>query len=217
MRRTLRWLEEERPAYWHDQIKRRREQVAMARADVFRKQSSEAARLQPGDVRAEGSPAQGRGQPARRREAAGHGPEVAAALRHAVLEYHASVQRLKDLAAGDVPSARQLADPDHRRARGLSSGCAAVGPGPGCANRRRPGRRPRPSSSRSRPRSSTRARPPWRPKPRRDSRPRPRPAPRPRRPSRSTRHRLRVTMLARTNHRRILLDRADRGSAELFL
>ena len=30
------------------------------------------------------------------------------ALRHAVLEYHASVQRLKDLAAGDVPSAVNL-------------------------------------------------------------------------------------------------------------
>ena len=29
-------------------------------------------------------------------------------LRHAVLEYHASVQRLKDLAAGDVPSAVNL-------------------------------------------------------------------------------------------------------------
>ena len=50
-------------------------------------------------------------------------------LRHAVLEYHASVQRLKDLAAGDVPSAVNLLTRIDRRARGLSSGCAAVGSG----------------------------------------------------------------------------------------
>ncbi len=131
VRRTLRWLEEERPAYWHDQIKRRREQVAMARADVFRRNLAEEARLQPGDVRAEGSPAQGRGQPARRREAAGHGSEVAAdaparrpriSRERSALERHGRRRRSQR---------RQPADPDHRRARGLSSGRTAVWPGPG--------------------------------------------------------------------------------------
>ena len=37
VRRTVRWLEQERPAYWQDQIKRRRELVSQARAEVFRK------------------------------------------------------------------------------------------------------------------------------------------------------------------------------------
>jgi hypothetical protein len=37
VRRTLRWLQEERPVYWHEQIKRRREQVATARAEVFKR------------------------------------------------------------------------------------------------------------------------------------------------------------------------------------
>ena len=131
VRRTLRWVEEERPAYWHDQIKRRREQVAMARADVFRRNLQKTARLQSGDVRAEGSPAQGRGQPARRREAAGHGSEVAAdaaarrpriSRERPALERHGRRRRSQR---------RQLADPDRRRARGVSSGGAAVGPGTG--------------------------------------------------------------------------------------
>src|SRR5262249_8324852 len=38
VRRTVRWLEQERPVYWQEQIKRRREQVSMAKAEVFRRQ-----------------------------------------------------------------------------------------------------------------------------------------------------------------------------------
>src|SRR5262245_45050670 len=37
VRRTLRWLEDDRPCYWHDQSKRRREQVALARSEFFRR------------------------------------------------------------------------------------------------------------------------------------------------------------------------------------
>ena len=48
----------------------------------------------------------------------------------AVLEYHGSVQRLKDLAAADVPRAVNCPGADHRRPRGLSSGGAALGAGP---------------------------------------------------------------------------------------
>ena len=129
VRRTLRWLEEERPAYWHDQIKRRREQVAMARAEVFRRNLTEAARLHAGDVRAERSLAQGRGQLARRREAADHGPEVAAD----VPARRARVSRERSASQGPgrrrCPQCRQPADPDHRRPRGLSPGRATVGRG----------------------------------------------------------------------------------------
>ena len=35
VRRTVRWLEQERPAYWQEQINRRREQVSQAKAEVF--------------------------------------------------------------------------------------------------------------------------------------------------------------------------------------
>jgi hypothetical protein len=108
VRRTLRWLDEERPAYWQDQIKRRREQVAMARSDVFRKNLQK---------RADYTPAMSEQKDAlRKAEASLQDAEKRLTLvrkwqpafKHAVLEYHASVQRIKDLAAGDVPSAVNL-------------------------------------------------------------------------------------------------------------
>jgi len=37
VRRTSQWLQQERPHYWQEQIKRRREQVASAQAEVFRR------------------------------------------------------------------------------------------------------------------------------------------------------------------------------------
>jgi hypothetical protein len=108
VRRTLRWLEEERPAYWHDQIKRRREQVAQARADVFRRNLQK---------KPDYNPAMSEQKDAlRKAEASLQDAEKRLLmvrkwqplLRHAVLEYHASVQRLKDTAAGDVPSGVNL-------------------------------------------------------------------------------------------------------------
>ena len=81
VRRTLRWLEEERPVYWQEQIKRRREQVAMARAEVFRRNLQKRPDYNPPMSEQKESLAQGRGQLARRRETAGHGQEVAAVLR----------------------------------------------------------------------------------------------------------------------------------------
>ena len=108
VRRMLRWVEEERPAYWHDQIKRRREQVAMARADVFRRNLQK---------KPDYNPAMSEQKEAlRKAEASLQDAEKRLVmvrkwqplLRHAVLEYHASVQRLKDIAAGDVPSGVNL-------------------------------------------------------------------------------------------------------------
>jgi hypothetical protein len=108
VRRTLRWLEEERPAYWHDQIKRRREQVAQARADVFRRNLQK---------KPDYNPAMSEQKDAlRKAEASLQDAEKRLVmvrkwqplLRHAVLEYHASVQRLKDTAAGDVPTGVNL-------------------------------------------------------------------------------------------------------------
>jgi hypothetical protein len=108
VRRTLRWVEEERPVFWQEQIKRRREQVAMARADVFRKNIQK----RPGH-----NPAMSEQKEAlRKAEASLQDAEKRLVmvrkwqptLRHAVLEYHASVQRLKDMAAGDVPSGVNL-------------------------------------------------------------------------------------------------------------
>ena len=69
----------------------------MARAEVFRRNLQKRPDYNAADVRAEGSPAEGRGQPARCREAAGRwSGSGSRRFKQAVLEYHASVQRLKD-------------------------------------------------------------------------------------------------------------------------
>jgi hypothetical protein len=108
VRRTVRWLHEERPAYWQDQIKRRREQVALARSEVFRRNLQK---------RPDYTPAMSEQKEAlRKAEASLQDAEKRLALvrkwrptlDHAVLEYHASIQRLKDMAAGDLPSAVNL-------------------------------------------------------------------------------------------------------------
>src|SRR5947209_2297910 len=108
VRRTVRWLQEERPYYWQEQIKRRREQVSIAKSEVFRRQLQKRPDYTP--------PMSEQMDNLRRAEASLQDAEKhlamvrkwQPALQHAVLEYHASVQRLKDLAASDVPGAVNL-------------------------------------------------------------------------------------------------------------
>jgi hypothetical protein len=108
VRRTDRWLQEDRPVYWHEQIKRRREQVAMARSEVFKRNLQKRPDYTP--------PMSEQKENLRKAEASLQDAEKRLALvrkwqpamRHAVLEYHASIQRLKDLAASDIPRAVNL-------------------------------------------------------------------------------------------------------------
>jgi hypothetical protein len=108
VRRTVLWLEQNRPGYWHDQIKRRRELVSQARGEVFRKKLQKRPDYTP--------PMSEQVENLRKAEASLLDAEKRLAmvrkwqprLQHAVLEYHASVQRIKDLAATDVPNAALL-------------------------------------------------------------------------------------------------------------
>jgi hypothetical protein len=108
VRRTVRWLEQERPVYWQEQIKRRREQVSMARAEVFRRQLQKRPDYTP--------PMSEQQENLRRAEASLADAEKRLTmvrkwqplLQHAVLEYHATAQRLKDLAAADLPEGVNL-------------------------------------------------------------------------------------------------------------
>jgi hypothetical protein len=108
VRRTLRWLQEERPVYWQEQIKRRRERVSMARAEVFKKNLQKRPDYTP--------PMSEQKENLRKAEASLQDAEKRLAavkkwqplFKQAVLEYHASIQRIKDLAAGDVPRAVNL-------------------------------------------------------------------------------------------------------------
>jgi phage-related minor tail protein len=108
VRRTVRWLEQERPAYWQDQIKRRREQVSQAKAEVFRRQLQKRPDYTPAmsEQKENLHKAEASLQDAEKRLTMVR--KWQPRLQHAVLEYHASVQRLKDLSSADVPSAVDL-------------------------------------------------------------------------------------------------------------
>ena len=131
VRRTIRWLEQDRPAYWQDQIKRRRELVSQARAEVFRRQLQKKPDHNPAMSEQK--------ENLRKAEASLQDAEKRLILvrkwqprlQHAALEYHASVQRLKDLSGGDLIGCGQPAASSHRRPGGLPSPPAAVRPRPG--------------------------------------------------------------------------------------
>jgi hypothetical protein len=108
VRRTVLWLEQNRPGYWHDQVKRRRELVSQAKAEVFRKKLQKRPDYNP--------PMSEQVENLRKAEASLQEAEKRITLvrkwqprlQHAVLEYQASVQRLKDIAATDMPNAALL-------------------------------------------------------------------------------------------------------------
>jgi hypothetical protein len=104
VRRTLQWVQYDRRSYWQEQIKRRREQVATAQAEVFRRKLAKTA---------DNTPAMSeqkellRTAEARLREAevrAGLVKKWEPALQQAALEYRASTRRIGAVVA-DVPRA----------------------------------------------------------------------------------------------------------------
>ncbi len=104
-KRTIQWLQHDRRMYWHEQIKRRRDQVAMAKAEVFRRKLAKTPDHTPAFSEQK--------EILRQAEASLQDAEMRAAmvkkwepmLQHAILEYHGSIRRIKDLASGDVPRA----------------------------------------------------------------------------------------------------------------
>jgi hypothetical protein len=105
VRRTIQWVQFDRRPYWLEQIKRRRERVAMAQAEVFRR------KLQKTD---DYTPAMSEQKELlRRAEAALREAEHRAglvkkwepALQQAALEYRATTRRISSIAGGEVPRA----------------------------------------------------------------------------------------------------------------
>jgi hypothetical protein len=102
IRRTLQWLEHDRRLYWQDQIKRRREWVASAKAEVFRRELQRTPDYSPSCSEQK--------EMLRKAEAGLREAEMKLALvkkwepalRQAVFEYHGTTRRIKDLAGGDV-------------------------------------------------------------------------------------------------------------------
>lgn len=108
VRRTMLWLQQDRPFYWQEQIKRRRERVASARADLFRLRLQKSPEHHPSmaEPKERLRLAEASLQDAEKRLVLVR--KWQPALQQAILEYHGSVQRLKDMAASDVPHAVNL-------------------------------------------------------------------------------------------------------------
>jgi hypothetical protein len=108
VRRTVLWLQQDRPYYWQEQIKRRRERVASARADLFRLKLQKTPEHHPSlaEPKERLRQAEASLQDAEKRLVLVR--KWQPALQQAILEFHGSVQRLKDLAASDVPGAVAL-------------------------------------------------------------------------------------------------------------
>lgn len=105
VRRTLQWLQHDRRLYWQDQIKRRREKMAAAQAELFRRQLAKRPDSSPSCVEQK--------ELLRKAEASFQEAEMRLlmvkkwepALQQALFEYHGSVRRIKSLSSGDVPRA----------------------------------------------------------------------------------------------------------------
>lgn len=108
LKRTAYWVSHERRAYWQEQIKRRREAVAQAKAEVFRRKLAKTDDYTPAMSEQK--------ELLRKTQVALLDAESRLvllkkwepALQQAVLEYHGGVRRLKDRAAGDVLRAVSL-------------------------------------------------------------------------------------------------------------
>ena len=110
VKRTIRWLQHDRREYWQNQIKRRREQVSQAKAEVFRRKLAKTADYTPSMSE--------QNELLRRAEVSLQDAETRAALvkkwepalQQAALEYRASTRRISNFASGDVLRAAALLD-----------------------------------------------------------------------------------------------------------
>jgi hypothetical protein len=108
IRRTIQWLQHDRRFFWQEQIKRRRELVSQAEAEVFRRKLGQASGSAPAYSEQK--------EVLRKAEASLRDAERRAALvkkyepvlQQAILEYHAATRRITDIARGDVPRAVTL-------------------------------------------------------------------------------------------------------------
>jgi hypothetical protein len=108
VRRTVYWLEQDRPFYWQEQIKRRREDVATARAELFRRQLQKTPEHHPSMVEQKDNLRKAVANLEAAEKRLMMTRKWQPLLRQAILEYHGSIQRIKGMAATDVPSAVNL-------------------------------------------------------------------------------------------------------------
>lgn len=108
VKRTVAWLHQDRPIYWTERIKRLRERLATAKADLFRLSLQKTPEHHPSTAEARERLRQAQAALADAEKRLTLVRRWQPALQQAILEYHGSVQRLKDLAAVDTPRAVAL-------------------------------------------------------------------------------------------------------------
>ena len=108
VRRTVYWLEQDRPFYWQEQIKRRREDVATAPAELFRRQLQKTPEHHPSMVEQKDNFRKAVANLEDAEKRLMMTKKWQPLLRQAILEYHGNIQRIKGMAATDVPSAVNL-------------------------------------------------------------------------------------------------------------
>ncbi len=102
LKRTMLWLQHDRKVFWIEQLKRRRERVAQAKAEVFRRQLQKTPENSPSMTEQK--------ELLRKAEESLRDAELRVnlvkkweqSLTQAVFEYHGSTRRIKDLASMDA-------------------------------------------------------------------------------------------------------------------
>lgn len=110
VRRTTQWVQYDRRAYWQNQIKRRREQVAGAQAEVFRRKLAKTGDHTPAMSEQKDLLRQAEAALREAEHRAGLVKAWEPALQQAVLEARAGTRRISNLASGDVPRAILVLD-----------------------------------------------------------------------------------------------------------
>jgi len=108
VRRTVVWLHQDRPVYWQERIKRLRERAASAKSDLFRLSLQKTPEHHPSLAEAKERLRLAQAALADAEKRLTLVRKWQPALQQAILEYHGSIQRLKDLAAIDVPRGAAL-------------------------------------------------------------------------------------------------------------
>ncbi len=108
VRRTIQWLQQDRPIYWQEQIKRRRQLVAEAKAELFQKKLQQKKDYHPSMSEPMEKLRHAEASLADAEKRLGLVRKWQPILQQVALEYRASTRRINDIAAGDVPRAVNL-------------------------------------------------------------------------------------------------------------
>ena len=108
VRKTILWLQQDRPYYWQEQIKRRRQMVTEAKAELFQKKLQQKKDYHPSMAEPMEKLRHAEAALADAEKRLGYVRKWQPILQQAALEYRASTRRINDLAAGDVPRAVAL-------------------------------------------------------------------------------------------------------------